>query len=367
MINDKYARKILGIPRLVESLVKSAAARNSVLSKMDSLRNSPHLLAAPSNLHLELTNRCNLKCRTCGRNHWDGNLNPLGDMSLETVRRLEPYLKRAGCINVWGYGESLLHPRFFEMLDYCTQFQSNIQLFTNGTTLTESNVTRLVERNLHLLVISLDGATDETVERTRSGLSLSDLIYKITRLNDIKARRGTEFPQTALSFTASMSNIGELQAVIHLAERLEVRTVYVSVARIFHPSLLADSLLNDLPLAIQAFSQAEQTGKELGVQVNVQNLTHPAMCRQPFELLFVKWNGDVFGCCASAFYAAQPFQIILGNVYENSLDEMWNGAYIKQVRKGLTGKDAPNEICRRCPYFRLSLDNLQKYPAGKTS
>jgi MoaA/NifB/PqqE/SkfB family radical SAM enzyme len=309
---------------------------------------------------VEITNRCNLSCRTCGRNYWDKSLNPLGDMSRETMLKLDPYLKRASSINVWGYGESLLSPRFFELMDHCAGFKGALQLFTNGTTLSKENAERLIEKNLHSLVISLDGATAKTVQETRSGVSLDDLVEKISRLNDLKASRGVGHPSLAFSFTASRKNIGELPDLIRLAARLKAVTVYVSIARIFHPSLRPDSLLNDLPSAMAAFSRAREVGRDLGVQVNVQTAPNEA-CRQPFELLFVKWNGDVFGCCASAYHSVPRLQIFLGNVHKMSLDAMWNGEYMKRVRKGLLGQVPLNEICARCPYYELTIENLEKY------
>jgi len=282
-------------------------------------------------------------------------------MSPETMLKLDPYLRRASWINVWGYGESLLSPRFFDLMDHCAGFKGEIQLFTNGTTLTKENTERLIEKHLHALVVSLDGATPKTVHETRSGVSLDDIVNKISMLNELKASRGKGRPSLSFSFTASRNNIHELPDLIRLAARLKAANVYVSIARIFHPSLKHDSLLNDLPSAIAAFSHASELGRHLGVHVNVQTAPNEA-CRQPFEMLFIKWNGDVFGCCASAYHSVPRFQLFLGNVHEISLDAMWNGDYMKQARQGLLGQAPLNEICARCPYYGLTIENLQKYP-----
>jgi MoaA/NifB/PqqE/SkfB family radical SAM enzyme len=280
-------------------------------------------------------------------------------MSLETARKLDPYLKRAAWINVWGYGESLLNPRFFDLMDHCRKFKGSIQLFTNGTTLTEAKVHELIKRKMDSLVISLDGATAETVQATRSDLSLNDLIDKIARLNELKAEHGVGRPNLSISFTASAKNIHELPDLIKLAARLKVGTIFVSIARIFHPSFVQESLLNDPRIAAARFQQAQEMGRNLGVHIVVQELVNEG-CHQPFELLFVKWNGDVFGCCASAFHSSPRFQIFLGNVHQLPLDAIWNGEHIRKVRQGLTGKGPLNEVCGSCPYYKMTLDNLQK-------
>lgn len=353
------AKQIVGLPRKAARFVMSCVERNRILAEIDFWRRRPDLLATPVNLHLEVTNRCNLSCRTCGRNYWDKSLNPLGDMSLDTARKLDPYLKRAACINVWGYGESLLSPHFFDLLDHCGQFGGAIQLFTNGTTLTESNIRKLINRNLDSLVISLDGATADTVQKTRSGLSLDDVVHKLVRLNELKAANGSNCPSLYFSFTGSEKNIHELPMVIHLAARLKVSTVFVSVARMFHSSMVQESLLNDPAAAAARFQEVQEEGRNLGVNVNLPDLLKEG-CNQPFELLFVKWNGDVFGCCASAFHSSPRLQIFLGNVHELSLDSMWNGHYMRQVRNGLMARGPLCGICRSCAFYKLTLENLQK-------
>ncbi|MFH1114441.1 MAG: radical SAM protein [Pseudomonadota bacterium] len=355
---------MMSLPRKSARLIVSAVSRNEALYELDARRRSARLMCTPVNLYVEITNRCNLSCRTCGRNYWDKSLNPLGDMSPDTMLKLDPYLKRASWINVWGYGESLLSPRFFDLMDKCARFEGRIQLFSNGTTLTEENSLRLIEKNLHSLVISLDGASARTIQDARSGVLLEDVVDKITRLNRLKRSRGVGHPRLSFSFTASMKNIHELPDLIRLAARLDAGTVSAHMARIFDPSLKQDSVLNDIPSAMSAFAEAKQVGRDLGVEVFVQDPAHQG-CHQPFELIFVKWNGDVFGCCASAFHSLPPLQIFLGNVHETTLPAMWNGEYMGTMRKGLLGQAPLNEICARCPYYRLTFENLQKYPVQR--
>ena len=61
---------------------------------------------------------------------------------------------------------------------------------------------------------------------------------------------------------------------------------------------------------------------------------HPmlhAVCRQPFTVGVINWNGDVFPCCG---VAGDAFK--LGNLLEQDLDQVWNDAPLRSCRSFLT-------------------------------
>lgn len=60
---------------------------------------------------------------------------------------------------------------------------------------------------------------------------------------------------------------------------------------------------------------------------------HPLLaivCRQPFTVGVVNWNGDVFPCCAVAGAAFK-----LGNLLEQDLTDVWNGGDLRACRRFL--------------------------------
>ena len=72
----------------------------------------------PTHIFLEVTNRCNLSCVMCGRTH-DRRYKDeafTGDISLETVRKLEPFYRSSTFVTATGLGEPFLNPQMTEIL-----------------------------------------------------------------------------------------------------------------------------------------------------------------------------------------------------------------------------------------------------------
>ena len=353
--------KLVNKGRRAYSLMHTPSGRNRLLRELDHIMRRRNMFSAPLSLHLEVTNKCNLSCRTCGRNYWDKTLNPLGNMTIETVKALDPFLRRAEEVNIWGYGESLVSPNFFEIMDHVNEYGCDTILYTNGTTLNEDNSRKLIAGGLSQLVVSLDGASEQALKDTRSGASLGAVIENIRRLNELKREAQTSHPIVAASYVASRSTISELPDLIRLAHSLDMWRVAVTVAHIYHSSMLEDSVLHDLPATTRIFREAERIGQDLGVESQMPDFDRED-CSMPFNMVFVKWNGDVFGCCACGYHSVPRGQIMLGNALETPVESLWNSRYMKDVRGGLLGAGPLDVICQRCPFYKLTLDNLKKFP-----
>jgi len=339
---------------------------NLFLAQRDLRAGRTALSATPRVILLEVTNRCNLECRTCARNYWDAGINPEGDIDLETVQRLAPFLERASEVWLSGYGESLVARGFFDILSYLGGLECKTGLNSNGSTLTPRVIDRLIVRGLDYLTISLDGATEAMISSTRSGISLKGLLRKLAVLTRKKESLGVDKPEVMFRFTATLRNIRELPDLVRLAYSHGVARITVTVARIFDDSQIEECLLHDVAGASAVFGESRAVAEGCGVRLLVPDFEHRG-CTQPFNTLFVKWDGNVAACCASAFNTRPPLQIQLGNLRDTTLDGMWNGDRVRTVRAGLLGNVELDPICARCAYHELSLANLIKTgakPAG---
>ncbi|MCR5261377.1 MAG: SPASM domain-containing protein [Candidatus Gastranaerophilales bacterium] len=65
-------------------------------------------------------------------------------------------------------------------------------------------------------------------------------------------------------------------------------------------------------------------------EIRSEIIKNSKICLRPFEYFTVEQNGDVFCCCP-----AYTNQYILGNVLEQSFDEIWNGKKWKKFRKNI--------------------------------
>ena len=61
-------------------------------------------------------------------------------------------------------------------------------------------------------------------------------------------------------------------------------------------------------------------------------------CLRPWATTYVTANGNVLPCCISPFSTADYSASILGNVFETSFAEIWNGPNIVRDEKRCTPK-----------------------------
>jgi radical SAM protein with 4Fe4S-binding SPASM domain len=66
-------------------------------------------------------------------------------------------------------------------------------------------------------------------------------------------------------------------------------------------------------------------------------------CREPWRgSLVVLANGDVTVCCAD--YEGSS---VFGNVRESTIEELWNGPFLREFRRRHVARDFP-DICKNC-------------------
>lgn len=119
-------------------------------------------LIIPSDLYpnlkyllVNLTKRCNLRCKHCY--HGD-SLNSGKDLPLHDVERwLTEFVQNSGLVAVISGGEPMLYPAFWDLNDRILNFDCRFELLTNGRFINKSNVTRL---NFHAYQVSVDGMRD---------------------------------------------------------------------------------------------------------------------------------------------------------------------------------------------------------------
>ncbi|MEJ2717045.1 MAG: radical SAM/SPASM domain-containing protein, partial [Deltaproteobacteria bacterium] len=118
-------------------------------------------------IHLELTNRCNFSCLFCP----DGRMTrkrgvmdeALARSALDQIRELDLAQK----VTFHVMGEPMLHPHFFEILDYAHEKGVKVGLTTNGALLRAGTIKALAERDLHQIDISLQSPDAESFHATR--------------------------------------------------------------------------------------------------------------------------------------------------------------------------------------------------------
>ena len=163
---------------------------------------------------LELTHRCNNRCRHCFNNLGAGDSAARGrELSTREVARILDEAAALGC--VWVLltgGEILLRPDFTEIYDHARGLGLLVTLFTNGTLITPELADHLARHRPFSVEVTLYGATRDTCERVTGNPGSYDAC-----LRGIHLLRERGLP-LKLKATLSTLNRHEIAAMKRLAE-----------------------------------------------------------------------------------------------------------------------------------------------------
>jgi len=307
----------------------------------------------PRIIGIEPTNQCNLNCIMCPRRYWDEERNLLGDMSMGLFKdKILPFLNPSQTVHLYCLGEPLLGQHFFEMLSECKNKGCTVHFNTNGLLL-KKYARKLVELGTDSITVSIDGI--KSFKNIR-GVEIDLIIDGIQELNLIKRQLNREYPIIHIEFVAMRQNISELPELVDVAYKLGIKAIGVVHAIIHSRQLIDQSLFMHIELANKYFNEAFLKAQKLGIRINLPPLKETVkFCHQPFEIIFINWNGDVRPCCGSTMN--EEICIKLGNLEDFSLPEFWNSFQMRKLRIALLrGKHLP-ELCRKCPMRIYSLES----------
>jgi pyruvate-formate lyase-activating enzyme len=172
-----------------------------------------HVSNKPVQLYLEITSRCNLRCVKCGF-HWDPYLAKTGkDIPWPLLAKMEDFFAAATEVYTFGYGEMFLYPELAPLITVLKNHHCRVSGVTNGTLIRPADVVWLVATGYDQLTFSIDGSTEETMEKLR-GASHAKVMNVLRLIHEEKARRKSELPRIVVNFVAQADNYLELPELV---------------------------------------------------------------------------------------------------------------------------------------------------------
>ena len=172
----------------------------------------------PSFVQIEVTTKCNLKCRLCLRST-DPSKVVASDMSFGLFKSIICQLKsRTPSISLVGLGEPLFHPEIFSMIRFVKENGLEVSLIDNFTLINREKSLALIDSGLDFLYVSFDNVTKKDFEERRTGACFETVVDNIklflkTR-NEVNARK----PLLFFKSTIESRNFSEIPRLIKFAE-----------------------------------------------------------------------------------------------------------------------------------------------------
>jgi MoaA/NifB/PqqE/SkfB family radical SAM enzyme len=262
------------------------------------------------------TNRCNACCKHC--RIWVQN--PKIDLNPEVVEGIV----KARCTNSRFYptsfglegGEFLLHPKYKEILDLV---KDRDYLLLSNAMLDDLLIDTVREFGVKRLHVSLDG-TRETHKRVR-GVDLFDKVDHV--VNEVR-------DQTEITLVYTASPWNSCKDFLFVKDYCKKKGIGFAI------SIFADFRLFDVndafekkPNVLQGYDLKTVTNPYMRCYQNWLEGDAKVPCQSPLCRIVVYPNGDLPFCCHK--------KILLGNLYEKSLDEIWYSEETKRTQKQFIG------------------------------
>jgi len=237
--------------------------------------------------------------------------NVKGIMSLENARKiLDEVMAAKPLVHPALYGEPTLAPAFKEIIKDCHSKGMTVAINSNGLAINKQ-LAEYIVKYVDSISISIDDATPDTLKKIRGIDNLPKIENAVEHL--LQARGSKRVPRIGVSFTTQDQNRHELDDFINKW------TPIVDVVRI-------GNLFKD------GYFQGFETPKER-IPCGALWLTMP-----------IHNDGSVTICCLDSWRKTN-----MGNVFENSVADIWKGNKFQEVRKlHEEGRWDDLPICKKC-------------------
>jgi radical SAM protein with 4Fe4S-binding SPASM domain len=311
-------------------------------------------------MQLESTDACNLNCTTCSRDVIIDKASVLPEEHWKTViGQMKPTN-----LNVSGIGEPFLHPEIFRIIRFAKSQGAAVNCATNFTRI-KGHHKELVESGIDQLKISIDATDPDTYRLIRGEHLWQHIIDNIHELNVWKDKLGSSKPSIRFNFALQRFNYEQVVDLVELAKKMRVDGIYYQFLSYVDMEDRKDMLTGDMSRdrLLSLLKQAGERATEYGIKTNLD------LWERDFELFWNKMheienyrpnNKNCYMPWISTWLGAdgwvRPCPVMpwtidegrMGNLQEQSFEEIWNGKTYRELRAALKRGERPTRSCKTC-------------------
>lgn len=300
-------------------------------------------LAAPFVLFLDPCGACNFSCKFCPCNNSDFMLKERHErmsmaLFLKILDDLEEFPERIKVINLYGFGEPLLHTDYIEMARMIKQRNlcRELRCTTNGFLLNETLNQKLVDTGIDMVRISVEALSEEDYKRICNvDIDFKKFVNNIKHLYQISRNTNTKVSVKTLN--------------VALKDDEAANRFYDIFEPISDYSYIQDTT--------QAWSEFEAYVPENNYEAgNIGDMKdEDKICSFALTNMAIHSNGSV-GVCPQDWKFATSY----GNVKESSLLDLWNSKKLQGFQIAhLKGNRRKIPYCKDCDVC-VSNDDVRK-------
>lgn len=296
----------------------------------------------PINIHVDLTDDCNLSCIHC---HDHSVIKNHAYIDWSTFKNAVLQIKEIDAgITFGNKGEPFLHPEASQMIRYAKKEGIFTNIITNATLLGQSTIDNIVESRVERVVFSLDTAVPEVYERSRNGARYKNTFLNVMRLLKKNLENGSPV-FINISCVAHKTVFNTLEETKKYFSRFPVDNIFIS------------------PLHSQfGLTKIEEETIFIREKKNKEDINNHPICMNGFDRMFIYPDGRVSLCDNEIFGL-----YTLGNVNLTTLKDMWNNESARIYRRSLIQRnysliERNGKLCSICDFKWIkNTDNHPQY------
>ncbi len=276
----------------------------------------------PRVVQIQTRTGCNARCVFCPNSLLADSI-PHEAMEWELFTKIADELTKHPVVRISPYlmNEPLMDRELGKKISYLAERkrpETVIKINSNGALLDQEMGEALIESGLDRINFSVHGITKETYESQMVGMKLEKVLNNIDRFLELKAKKGSKKPRVRVTMVRTQAIERELGEIKEYWKKREVK-------------------VNIRPLENRAQSEIASKG------LNPKRWRPFTFCNRLFEQAYILSNGDVVLCCVD-----WERTTILGNLKNQSLEEIWNSPRFMEIRKRYLEGDLDGLLCKRC-------------------
>ncbi len=314
----------------------------------------------PKSIEIDWTDRCNIECLFC----WQKPMLKGDEIPFETLKKIFKEMEILGVktLQVSGGGEPLFHKDIEKILENLKEYSFQIgTLTTNGILINKKIHKKLLSLTRNQITISLNfhkASTYKEIMKTPEK-NFYLILENIKGIVEEKKSIKKDKPLIILQYLINGENWIELLEMMKLAQELGVdgvafnplclwnkkRELFIERKEEFLKKVKEVyemdkngiiwnlyTLVPEINVEIQLLREKYFKGKYPRSSVMERNFNClQNFCIFPWFAMHIKANGNVYPCCVLLNPSFKP----LGNVYKNSLKEIWEGREFEKLRKNM--------------------------------
>lgn len=320
----------------------------------------------PKSINLELTNHCNLECIMC--TNPKSEFRKKGFMNKEVINKIirevvanKKYISNG--VIICGIGEPLLHDEAVNVIEKLKFNGIKVMLNTNGVILDENISEQLLKCNIDRIMISLDATNKEMYKKIKGRDFYNKVLDNIFILLNTKKKLSSR-TQIQINMLRMTENFQEIEEAIKFwsdalgnGDIIYSREVKTLANQVDDFRVVNDNLRDidyDYNKSLTAFKQhLKSKGTDISKYVvedwtkvlNINNKSDTkVICRHLWNYTMILFNGDVSACCIDF-----NGQLIMGNIKQSNIVEIWKGSKYQEMRNMfLNQKYNSISLCKNC-------------------